>query len=887
MVKAPSVLFALLLIVPSAARGDEPRTGEPKLQRDSSRVAVPATSPPTISQIGGRDRSANAIPTTAASAPQKKVRVTKEDGAAQNSEGEIDGGVAGLSNNACASATAISGAGPFNFNSGLAGMTQDGPNNHPACSFNGQTGIDKDEWFCWTAPPAPCGGEFVLSTCTAGAVDTKVAIYQGCSCPVDNARLLECSDDDCGVQTMIPFNPTPGQQYLIRVGVFPGATGGAGTFSMTCHANTLPCQQSSDNCQVPSQVDGVNSNGADFIVADDFRPTTSGNINSLCFWGAYLDDVSGDDCSGPAVDNFVIRYYSSVNGRPGSLLATYSQEAGTLNVTGPEPTGLTISTSVITEYEFSATHAALPVTANTCYWIEITNEIEGCSWFWELGNVQNDRAFQDGRSGVAPDGYDPEETLVADMAFCIGRVLGDSVGCWPPVPANNNCANAQPISTEADILYDLSSATQDGPAHGACLAFGQTQISHDVWYCWTSPCTETAFVRTCADTVVDTKIAVYDGCTCPPAEADLLTCVDDFCGADGVQTMVTFEAVQGQSYLIRLGTYPLVSGASGIMRISCGPPDNPACPASGSCCDPQPESGGCGNETCCETVCACDPFCCELEWDIGCATTGFAGSGCGADALCGCGATCGSPSAGDCCSGHDNPACDDATCCETVCECDSFCCDTEWDEFCAGNGSIPGCGAAVLCTEHCAANCPVGPIQWLSPPNNVTDARRPTTRETPPVQEGISQIFASGPAGADENCWTFCETGVVGQSNFITSVEENAGVYTINLDRPISRGFVTRITYTDNNSTATSARFFYHPANVNNNTVSDSGDVLLLYLHLNAGQSLPWGLFSGDSDRSGVITGLDLLTLIDLLNGADPFDSWLNTQKPAAAPVCP
>ena len=59
--------------------------------------------------------------------------------------------------------------------------------------------------------------------------------------------------------------------------------------------------------------------------------------------------------------------------------------------------------------------------------------------------------------------------------------------------------------------------------------------------------------------------------------------------------------------------------------------------------------------------------------------------------------SCGT-SGNDCCVPNGSPGCNDAGCCELVCACDPFCCDVAWDGLCAGNGlDDSGCGAAALC----------------------------------------------------------------------------------------------------------------------------------------------------------------------------------------------
>ena len=64
---------------------------------------------------------------------------------------------------------------------------------------------------------------------------------------------------------------------------------------------------------------------------------------------------------------------------------------------------------------------------------------------------------------------------------------------------------------------------------------------------------------------------------------------------------------------------------------------------------------------------------------------------------------CGVESAGSCCEPHDNPFCSDATCCELICAADPFCCDTEWDQICADQaiGQCKACGATPPPNDDC------------------------------------------------------------------------------------------------------------------------------------------------------------------------------------------
>jgi hypothetical protein len=58
---------------------------------------------------------------------------------------------------------------------------------------------------------------------------------------------------------------------------------------------------------------------------------------------------------------------------------------------------------------------------------------------------------------------------------------------------------------------------------------------------------------------------------------------------------------------------------------------------------------------------------------------------------------CGDTGAGDCSVAHENAACADECCCESVCTADPFCCQVRWDAICAA--------AAADCTGSCGGGC--------------------------------------------------------------------------------------------------------------------------------------------------------------------------------------
>jgi len=397
---------------------------------------------------------------------------------------------------------------------------------------------------------------------------------------------------------------------------------------------------------------------------------------------------------------------------------------------------------------------------------------------------------------------------------CVQRALTTCTRFAP----NDNAADAEPISGEGAFDFDNTVATMDGPSHPTCSDFGEATIANDVWYCWTAACTGSIFVETCNATSLDTKIAVYDGCG-PPSDANLLGCSDDSCN---LQSRVVFDGVADNQYLVRIGSFPGTPGGAGAFSITCGAA---GCPGTGDCCVDNTGTTGCNDTACCSAVCACDPFCCESEWDISCATTGFEGN---------------------------------------------------------------GCGAELLCPSLCGTTCPDGPVIFVDPLDGVVDAGYPHDPGDAANLKTPSQWQVTAPAGADSiDCWTLCETSAAGAANAVASVVDNgAGSYTLVLDRPMTPNAVTTITYQGNGTTGT---YTSHPANVNGDSAAGAGDVLAIIDCLNGvdtATNCPWGNYSSDTDRSAATTAADVLAVIDMLNGAGAFTSWNNTPLPDAT-GCP
>ena len=133
-------------------------------------------------------------------------------------------------------------------------------------------------------------------------------------------------------------------------------------------------------------------------------------------------------------------------------------------------------------------------------------------------------------------------------------------------PANDNCANAEAISGFGTFSYDNTLATADGVDNSLCNFSGSAAVDHDIWYCWAPPGPGPVRVTTCGAATNDTKIAVYDGCSCPEGSG-IVACSDDNCA---LQTTVAWVALPGHTYLIRMGTYINAAGAPGAFTTGSG-----------------------------------------------------------------------------------------------------------------------------------------------------------------------------------------------------------------------------------------------------------------------------------------------------------------------------
>lgn len=198
-----------------------------------------------------------------------------------------------------------------------------------------------------------------------------------------------------------------------------------------------------------------------------------------------------------------------------------------------------------------------------------------------------------------------------------------------PTQPNNLCKD-RIVVTEGDTPFSTLGASTDGPPHAACeKGFADPQVNQDIWFNFTPTVSDLYLISLCAGTTYDSKMAIYDGCSCPILDdSTLLACDDDGCGTVGGASQFIVNLSAGSCYKIRVGGFLAATG-NGVLHI--GPvPIHPACgEASDHDCLTQ-GGPGCNQTECCAAVCLQDPFCCDVSWDGLCVNQAAAECGCGA-----------------------------------------------------------------------------------------------------------------------------------------------------------------------------------------------------------------------------------------------------------------
>ena len=597
-----------------------------------------------------------------------------------------------LAQDNCAEAISV-GLGDTAFST--ADATTDGPA-HDACTDPGDQLIDNDIWFDFVATDS---GDLTASTC-GSAFDTMVAIYQGCDCPVSDATLLYCGDDegDCGTQTVVTAPVVEGECYKIRVGGYSSSSSGSGTLNLSIDIFNEVCLTATGDCFETHAEPGCNMPDCCDEVCDtddyccnvewdtncrDIALDMCGGLGACCnAEGVCEDSVTQADCTGQWYQETLCEDVNCVNA------ACIEADGGCWGIEPNTTPGCSDS---------------------SCCDLVCDDDDFCCNVEWDTSCVDAAWVLCGGPTNFGACCVEGDCTGTVAEAECDGIWFQGQncsmVNCQ--FAEQDFCQSAGPIY-DGDTFFDTTAATTDGPAHAACSFDGQTY--NDIWFEYIATNTGDLIVSTCNTADYDTDLVVYDGCDCPVDDARMLACNDDGSGCEGYTSLATAPIVEGQCYKIRIGGYSDGDVGTGTVNLDIDIFPEACVDATGECFEVHAEPG-CNMPDCCDTVCDDDMYCCEVEWDTNCRDTALAmcgglGACCNAEGVCeesipeaectgqwyqeetcenvNCLNTACVDADGGCWGIEPNttPGCSDSTCCDLVCDDDDYCCNVEWDSSC-------------------------------------------------------------------------------------------------------------------------------------------------------------------------------------------------------------
>ncbi len=239
----------------------------------------------------------------------------------------------------------------------------------------------------------------------------------------------------------------------------------------------------------------------------------------------------------------------------------------------------------------------------------------------------------------------PHDTPGCDDVECCNAVCGFSPDCclilWDDAcaalahdfcggqcfatPPNDLCSDAEPLALPPAGVVSVGGTNINATPDGApfCVV---GQQGPGVWYSVIGT-GNTITASTCNQADFDTLISVYCGGCGTVGGSVCVAGADDAPGCAGFTTRVSWCSKVGEEYLIlvhgfrgQVGNFSLTLLDDGVPcanAVQCDVPGNCQPGATGHCCVAH-QTPGCEDAACCNTVCAIDPFCCEIAWDVLC-----------------------------------------------------------------------------------------------------------------------------------------------------------------------------------------------------------------------------------------------------------------------------
>ncbi len=147
--------------------------------------------------------------------------------------------------------------------------------------------------------------------------------------------------------------------------------------------------------------------------------------------------------------------------------------------------------------------------------------------------------------------------------------------CEEIPPENDDCRDAVPATLGVTAFSTLAATTDGPPLPSECISSNSVILGHDIWNSFMPPTNGNLTMDLCSDpNDYDTRIAVYEGCTCPPTV--LVGCDDDGCEIPGrFVSRLMVPLTGGTCYLLRVGGWGADEVGMGEMSLEFVPASCP------------------------------------------------------------------------------------------------------------------------------------------------------------------------------------------------------------------------------------------------------------------------------------------------------------------------
>lgn len=479
----------------------------------------------------------------------------------------------------------------------------DGPDHagDETCFLSGDTQLSNDVWYTYTAS---CDGSATMTTVGGTNSDTRLAVYSG-GCPVDLTGLIACNDDYQGFsQSLLTWQTSEGEIYVLRLGTSIGSGGGAGTFDLIENCGTEP--PLNDDCANAQVINPTIDIPFNTLNATTDGPSHFGNTTCNFFGGTQIDKdiwyeyTAGCDgtaevstVGGTLLDTRLAVYAASCpqnllnlvvcNDDDGSLQSTVTwnvAEGENYFIRLGEFPGEGGGAGTFNLIENCNEMCVMPVVGYEM----VCNGLDDFESFYinaHVFNTGNSGSFtitpNPGTESVTADQtgvyefgpFDNEASVFFELQSltdisCNETTAEMTQDCYPD-NINFSCDEVEEIFPNQYTSYTAEESFTAGDQVDESFCDFE-EVNNDLWYIYTAPCTGEATWSNCVMSTAATHMVVYEN-TCENNDLEVIACSEpDECNE--FSSSVSFSTLQNSSYVLRIGTDDVNDFGMGVFIVN-------------------------------------------------------------------------------------------------------------------------------------------------------------------------------------------------------------------------------------------------------------------------------------------------------------------------------